>query len=343
MADLVITNSLIKQFKSCQNATKYKHIELLAPRVSRSKPLKRGVWFHDMLEARYKGESVTAVHKANCAKYGKLFDEEKEILGDLPTEMADLYRAYRWHYRDDESWTVLDVELKLEAELPNGMQGQGKVDVIIEDEFGLWIVDHKTHLRMPTWDYRALDPQAPLYIWMARKNGIPVRGFIWNYVVPTAPKPLNFNKNGSLSKRQPAVVDFPTVTKDLGDRYTHDLLHTDVRDILTKLERVRYDRDSPSLSPVFRRDLLEPDEETIDRFIDDLTVTADRYQNWLQTTGTGYPMVERSVSRNCEWCDYRTLCVAELTGMNADGVRHREFIKADPFEYYKDKSNDANV
>lgn len=332
MTDLVITNSLIKQFKSCQNATKYKYVDLLTPKVRRSKPLKRGIWFHELLEAKYKDESVTEAHKRNTTKFNRLSSEEQEILGDLPAEMASLYAGYQWHYRQDKSWTVCEVEIKLEAELPNGSQGQGKADMLVEDEWGLWAVDHKTHLKLPSEDYRILDPQAPFYIWLFRQCGIPVRGFIWNYVVPEGPKPLRFKKDGELYKVQPAVTDYPTAVKGLTD---DQLNNPDFKAILDRLENVRYDEDTPQSSPIFQRHRREPNDETINRVIADITDTSNRYVEWL-TELTNNRQPERTVSRNCEWCDFKSLCISDLTGGNSEGVRHREYVAHDPFDYYKE-------
>lgn len=327
---IVITNSLVKTFKGCETKTKYKHMELIGPRLQRSKPLKRGNWFHELLEAKYKGESVNEAHKRNVLKYNKLFDEEKEYLGNLPSEMARLYKSYQWHYRDDTSWKVHETEIKLEAELPNGMQAQGKADLLVEDEFGLWAVDHKTHNRLPGTNFRLLDFQSPYYIWLFRQCGIPVRGFIWNYVVPKAPEPLKFNLDGKLSKRQPAVLDYPTARRGLTE---DQLAREDVQELLTKLKAVRYNRDEPQVSPVFRRDLMEKTDDMINNVIADICHTAERYVEWRERVANG-GIVERTVGRNCEYCEYRTLCIAELVGLDAEGVRRREYTDHDPFEYY---------
>lgn len=336
--ELVITNSVIKSFKGCPQATKYKHFELLGPKYNTSKPLKRGTWFHGLLEARYKGESVTKAHKEFVGQFGKLFDEEKEAMGDLPHEMADLYRAYRWHYRDDDSWKIHEVEIKLEAELPNGMQAQGKADLLVEDEYGLWAVDHKTHKSLPRTDYRLVDFQSPYYIWLFRECGIPVRGFIWNYVVPEGPKPLKFNKDGSLSKRQPHT-DYPTALKSAQEHEA--LVDDDVQAILARLETVRYNRDEVQTSDFFRRDLMEKPDDMIQKVVDDISRTADRYADWWdRLLADPEAPVERNPSRQCDWCSYRSLCTAELIGLDAEGVRRREYTEHDPFAYYESNSID---
>src|SRR3546814_21126444 len=51
-------------------------------------------------------------------KFSNLFDEEKEELGDLPREMQSLMEPYLWHYRNDESCTVHEVEKTIEVPLP---------------------------------------------------------------------------------------------------------------------------------------------------------------------------------------------------------------------------------
>lgn len=329
-----ITNSLIKTMLQCPRQAMYKHIDLLGPRLEKRQPLKRGSWFHELLEAYYKGESVNERHKQLTHEYSKLMDEEKEALGDLPKEMAILFKAYMWHYHKDDSWTIHEVEFKLEAELPNGMQFQGKSDMLIEDEFGLWVVDHKTHKVLPSIDFRLRDSQKTLYIWACRQNDIPVRGFIWNYIVPKSPAPIKFTKAGQPYKRQ-GMTDYPTALKSIKaagkdpDEYAY---------ILDPLLRMRYDphSDIPQASPMFRRDVLEIDEGMIERSLKGYCHTAERFRDY---NFEDRDAVERNPSRGCDWCSYRSLCNAELMGTNVDNVRRQEFKKVDPFAYYEEEKN----
>lgn len=339
MSDLVITHSLLKTFMRCPREALYKYQDLLTPRQKHSQPLERGTWFHALLEAKYKQmggletDGVTAVHTQLCDEFGELLDEEREMLGDLPNEMKRLYNSYQWHYRKDESWTIHEVEMKVEAELPNGMQYQGKIDMLVENEWGLYAVDHKTHKRLPSMDYRYRDKQSILYIWALRACGIPVTGFIWNYVVPTAPEPLKFKVRGGLYKRQP-LTDYPTALrgiKELGLDPTED---PELSSILSELKKVRYDPDSVQSSPVFRRDLLEKHDDMIERTVLEVTHTAERFE---QYAWENRDQVERVNDRSCDWCSYRHICIAELIGANAENVRRQIYKKADPFAYYDEK------
>lgn len=336
----VITHSLLKTFQRCPREALYKYVELLTPRQKHSQPLERGSWFHELLEAKYKAQAgietdgVLEVHNAKCDEYGDLMDEEKEKLGDLPHEMKRLYNSYQWYYRKDESWTVHEVEMKVEAEMPNGMQYQGKVDMIVEDEFGLWAVDHKTHKQLPSMEYRYRDKQSILYIWALRACGIPITGFIWNYVVPTAPAPLKFKVRGGLYARQP-LTDYPTALRGIKQLGLNPADDPEVLSILKQLKKVRYHPDEVQISPVFRRDRLEKHDDMIDRTVLEATHTADRFWNYLWENKDA---VERVNDRSCDWCSFRHICTAELIGTNADNVRRQLYKKADPFAYYEEKS-----
>lgn len=338
MTDLIITHSLLKTFLRCPREALYKYQDLITPRQKQSQPLERGTWFHALLEAKYKGmgelktPGVATVHAEMVDEFGELMDEERETLGDLPHEMKRLYNSYQWHYRKDDSWTVHEVEMKVEAELPNGMQYQGKIDMLIENEWGLFAVDHKTHKRLPSMDFRYRDKQSILYIWALRQCGIPVEGFIWNYIVPTAPAPLKFKVRGGLYKRQP-LTDYPTALRGIKEAGL-DLNDPELRDILDSLKNIRYDPDAVQSSPVFRRDILEKHDDMIERTVLEATHTAERFRDYAWKNRDE---VERVNDRSCDWCAYRFICIAELIGANAANVKRQMYKKADPLAYYDEK------
>src|SRR5690242_9726413 len=89
----VTTQSMMKTFRRCPREVLYKYVERLQPKVV-SKPLTRGKWVHALLEAHYKGMDWKEEHRRWCSRFNKLFDEEKDHLGDLPNEIKRLMDSY---------------------------------------------------------------------------------------------------------------------------------------------------------------------------------------------------------------------------------------------------------
>lgn len=329
----IVTNSLLKTFGRCPRMALYKHHDLLAPR-SVSKPLKRGSWFHALLEAYYSGDNWKKVHKQWVNEYSKLFDEEKEKLGDLPTELYRLMKSYLWHYRNDTDWIVHEVEMTLEAPLPTGQILRGKVDLLIEDELGLWVVDHKTHNRLPSLTTRLLDRQSIIYLWLAHRNGIPVTGFIWNYIKTDGPRDVKITRAGRLAKRQGAT-DFPTAYRSI-QQQGYDV--KEFREFLLNLKQQRYISGEVQYSPFFQRHIVEKDKDMIKRSLRGALTTAKRYRDY---DFEDRDAVERINDRSCDWCGYRNLCTTELIGGNAEMIKKQEYVKHDPLAYYKEEERES--
>src|SRR5690606_11756426 len=134
----------------------------------------------------HSGKDWRDTHARLSTEFDRLFDEEKDYYGDMPTEINQIMESYIWHYANDP-WKVIDTEFQLEAELPDGTIYRGKVDAMVETQFGLFLVDHKTHKTLPDLNFRLKDAQSALYLWAAQQNGLNIQGFIWNYVKWKAP------------------------------------------------------------------------------------------------------------------------------------------------------------
>lgn len=308
----------------------YKHHDMLAPR-SLSKPLRRGTWFHALLEAYYSGNDWRKVHQFYSEKFSELLDEEQDSLGNLPDELFRLMKSYLWHYRKDQSWKVHEVEkiIQVESKL---FTYQGKVDMLVEDDYGLWVVDHKTHARIPSHTQRILDVQSVLYVYYARKMGIPVSGFIWNYVKTEAAKPIKFTQSGRPYKRQ-GLTDYPTARASI---LAEGFDPSDFSHLLDPLKKMRYDPNNPQqLSPFFERVVWERTDKELEHVVQEAVKTTKRY---LKYDFQDRDLVERTPDRSCDWCGYRSLCTTELIGGNATIVRKQEFVPADPLSYYKNDS-----
>lgn len=337
---VISTHSMLKTFRRCPKQAEYKYVHRLKPKRLGS-PLKRGTWVHALLEAHHKGEDWRKVHAAYSYKFSQLMDEEKDYYGDMPNEIATIMRSYIWHYKNDP-WEWIDTEFQLEAKLPDGSIYRGKVDSMIRNQFGLWLVDHKTHKTLPDHTFRLLDAQSALYLWAARENGLPVLGFIWNYIrwkAPTVPELVDRNRR--ITDRASIDTDYPTFVRALKtykEQYPDTFVIRDRdRQRAQYLKSQRYEFGKPQSSEFFRRDVLEKDDDFIER------VLQGNYTTHLRMHGYDFSnpdAVERVVERSCTFsCNYTDLCAAELMGANTRPLL-RNYTVGDPNDYYNDKAGD---
>jgi len=320
---------MIKTFRRCPKQAEYKYVQLLKPRQL-GKPLRQGTWLHKLQEIFHSGGDWRAEHERLTIKFSKLFDEEKEKLGDLPRECLRMMHSYIWHYKLDE-WKVLEAELVLETEFPNGVVYRGRIDLLVENAWGLWIVDHKWNKTLPDLSFRILDAQSALYIWAARRMGIPVQGHIWNYGKRKAPSIPKLLLDGTRLSRAACDTDYPTMLAAI-KKYKLD--PEDYRDKLLSLKRQRYVPGEPQTSVFFRRDVLEKSDEMLKQVAREGYHTAIR-MNEYDFTKTGF--VERVPDRSCTFmCNYTDLCTLELFGGEPRQIRKSRYMVGDPMDYYYD-------
>lgn len=326
----ISTHSMLKTMRHCPRQAYYKYALRLKPQIL-GRPLRFGTWMHSLLEAHYKGEDWREKHKELTIAFSKLFDEEKEKVGDLPRDCFRTMLSYLWHYQDDP-WTVHDVEFMLEVDLPDGSIYRCKLDMLVENQYGLWIVDHKNHKKLPDIDFRMLDAQSALYIWAALKNKIPVQGHIWNYLrskPPTIPAAVY---GGTRLSRSAIDTDFPTYARAI-KKYGLD--KADYADRLRYYKAQRYVPGEMQTSPFFRRDVLEKSPRMLRQ------VASEAYQTHLRMHSYHWDrveMIERNPSNSCKFmCSYLDVCTAELFGGNAEFIMRQKYKTGDPLDYYNDE------
>lgn len=335
----ITTHSMIKSMRECPRATGFKYADRLKP-LRLSKPLRRGTWMHSLLEEHHAGRDWEAMHNTLSAKWSELFDEEKDFYGDLPNECRALMKSYIWHYKEDP-WKVLETEFTIETEFPDGRLYRGKVDALVENQFGLWLVDHKTHGSLPTHGYRVLDSQSALYLWAAAKNGMQIQGFIWNYLRTKAPSVPTLLQDGSRLSKRMGETDYLTyyhaikaLRDERGMKITRDMVTT-----MERLKAVRYKPGEPQLSPFFKREVLEKDDAMLRRVATAAYHTSKRLHTYPWHNKDA---IERNVQLfKCERrCDYRDLCTMELLGGNLRPLIRSGFKTGDALDYYQDRAGD---
>jgi hypothetical protein len=188
-----------------------------------------------------------------------------------------------------------------------------------------------------------LDAQSALYVWCALKNGLPVRGFIWNYLKwkpPTIPEVVYKNTANPRFSKRVTDTDYPTFTraaKAAVEQYEGFKITPDVVQMQQRLKAQRYKVGAPQSSPFFRRDILEKDRKMLVQVATENFHTHKRMAEYPFGTN----QVERVVSRGCQFdCDFDKLCQLELMGGNTKLLRRQDFTVGDPQDYYQDRAGE---
>ncbi len=335
----ISTHSMLKTFRRCPKQAEFKYVHRLKPKRLGS-PLKRGTWVHALLETYHSGGDWEDLHAKYTHKFSQLFDEEKDYYGDMPQEIGQVMRSYIWHYKADP-WVYKAVEFQLEAELPDGTVYRGKVDALVETQFGLFLVDHKTHKTLPDLNFRLLDAQSALYLWAAKENGLDVQGFIWNYIRWKAPSTPALLKDGKRISKSPCDTDFPTFATALKKYKAENpqfVISEDDRAKARMLKAQRYEFGKLQSSSFFRRDVLEKSDEMIERVLRGNYTTSLRMHSYDFDDPDS---VERVVERGCTFsCSYTDICTAELMGANIRPLVRQNYTVGDPNAYYQDRAGD---
>ena len=336
----ISTHSMLKTFRRSPMDAYFKYILRLKPKMQ-NKPLKRGTWVHTLLEDQGNGKDWRATHKQFSRKFDELFDEEKDYYGDLPAEIEKIMESYAWHYKNDP-WNYIANEFTMECEFPDGTLYRCKVDALVETEHGLFLVDHKTHRTLPDLSFRLRDSQSALYLWAARENGLPVQGFIWNYLrwkAPSVPKLLT--KADRISDSA-CDTDYPTFVRALL-QYKEEHPRTfkvrpQDRQKAAYLKSLRYEHGKPQISEMFRRDILEKSDDMLDRVMKMNHHTSLRMHNYDFSDIDSIEVADPSYRGFFD--NYADLTTAHLMGTNIASLIKQNYIVGDPNDYYVDRAGD---
>lgn len=308
-----LSNSKANTYRRCPKKFFYKYELGLRPKKKKEE-LEKGSWLHEMLQAYYEGENWKKVWKELCKGYYKLFEEEREELGDLPGETLRIMRSYirRWK-REDEQYTVIDAELDEILTLPNGLEFNFIIDLIVEDDLGgIWLWDHKTTKgNFMDQDYMLLDAQLARYFWAAEAMGYtPLRGVMFNEIRTKAPAIPGELKSGGLSQRANIDTDYYTYMQEIKRL---ELDPAPYEELLHRLKR--------NTGRFFRRTIMPKDKGLTKRTMRDLVQTAAEIQTAQQRDR--FP---RTVNKQCTWdCEFKDVCIAELFGADPTSLIKANF------------------
>ena len=288
------------------------------------KALDFGIAIHEALEHYYdpdratyaktvKEELALRIFKASCANQRARIllaqpdlaveiEQDFEEREELGIGMLQHYFMY-WEFHGD-GFTPVKSEIEFEVDIP-GIDAvyQGRIDLIIENEEGYWIVDHKTAAQFTDTSYLDLDMQVSSYCWAIKKQlGIPIKGVIMNELRKSVPKEPAVNKDGTLSRNKSqstSGIMFRWKLRQLGlseDPYTEYINHLDAaKQYFRRTVLYRSDAELANVEELIRLealDMLEPEVRI-------------------------YPNPSRF---NCNGCSFFAPCLAKMDGGDPDWI-----------------------
>lgn len=317
------SQSEVRLARRCAKAHQYKYVQNLAPRRP-ARPAFIGTILHEMLHAWVMcrihdlfDKSPWDVLEKYEKEYKKLFKEERELYGDIPGIVTQIFEGYLRRWRGDDL-KYIGSEVPVLTDITPDIRLIGYIDKIVEDKQGRrFLMDHKFHRTVPGPDGRFSDIQTVIYFWgYNRENkGKELDGIIWDYGRMKAPTVPEILKNGQLTKRANLDCDAYTYLQTVKE---HGLNPKDYKDIIKKLEG----KERTFFERVY---LPAPSKKLVENVIEDARQTVI-----VAKTLSKRGIAPRNMDeRICNSCDYRSLCEAEVRGLDADFVRKKEYKDRD--------------
>jgi RecB family exonuclease len=322
-----ISFSEVSSYRRCPKAWEYRYKQRIK-RKFKGVRLLRGEILHEMLNAYvnskiikgYNGNDPWDVLDEYADKFGAYFEEERELHGDIIGDCGTIFEGYLRKYRRD-TLTYEASEIKVEFDLSKLGSGAlpvkfiGFIDKIARDpQKRRWIVDHKFLKSIPTADDRFAELQLLLYVWAYGMENPKeaLDGVCWDYARAKAPTEPEVLKSGELSKRKNLDCDPYTYLKVVRREGLDDKKYVDMLELLAGKEDTFFER-------VF---LPKPSTDMIIEVVNDFLQSAAE----IQAKRDGGHCARSMSSFNCNTCEFRTLCEAEVRGLDADFIMKSEYV-----------------
>lgn len=315
-----VHQSQIKLARKCLRAHHYRYAENLEPKRPRVAPF-IGTILHEMLDARVRGHKEPwDIYRAYKQKWRSLFEAEREEYGDIPAMLKAIYKGYLRRWKDDGLIYVAS-EVSFRASLSPTIDLVGTLDKIALDRSRRILIDHKFHKNLPGPNDRFADIQTVLYYWgwnESHSRDERLDSIMWDYGRMKAPAIPKVLKNGGLSKRANIDTDVHTYRAAIREA---GLSENRYRDILKRLEGKE--------RTFFERVPLPPPSKHLMReVVEDARQWAVIARKSLKTG-----KAPRSMSGfNCNGCEFRKLCEAEVRGYDSKFIRKKDFKQRDEKE-----------
>jgi hypothetical protein len=315
-----VSYSEIKLARKCAKAHDYRYGQRLR-RKKPNRPQLVGTILHEMLDAYTRlrmdhnyPTSPWDVWKKYRKEFKKLFLGEKEEYGDIPKVTKAVFEGYLRRWKND-GLVYIASEVEVIVPFTKKLHLKAVIDKVVQDKDGRrFLMDHKFHKTIPGPDDRFSDIQTVLYFWAWNEAHDPldkVDGIIWDYGRMKAPTLPELLKNGALSQRSNIDTDWFTYYGEIKRLGLEERPYQKMKTLLAGKERTFFERVP----------LPGPSKKLVSMVVQDARTTALEAR---RRAAKGNAPREMS-GFNCNGCEFRRLCEAEVRGLDAKFVRKRDY------------------
>lgn len=184
----VVTYSELDTYRQCPLKHQWSYIDRWREEPKEGSALARGSLWHAVMETHYWlikiYPKISPEALLQFALQYWLTDPNSGSQTDDQVLITWMYEGYLENYGKDLDWKLVAIEQAGRVPLPNPSGGrsrfhlQFKVDLIVADTRGVWLVDHKSARDFSRQTEIDIDDQFGLYSWALMQLGLPVIGTI---------------------------------------------------------------------------------------------------------------------------------------------------------------------
>lgn len=308
MDEITISYSRVSSYLSCPAKHNFSYVERLTPKGI-VRPLSFGTDFHKLLEHRHYPPTLESAWIGIRDAYNALDPKQQESLGDdYLLDLEEIFVDYQQIYSGEEVPIETEHEFKIQIATYQGIPVyfHGIIDEIYSDK----IADHKTFTNAPDKGIMAMNMQSMLYAKAYElESGKKVSTILWDYIKSKpAESPIWLEKSGRFSEANSSKITPMSWLRACKERGITD------PEILGKAGKYQ-----GNIQNFFFRHEVEVIPNMVDTVWDDFTnVVKD-----IVTRGERNKV--KNITRDCTWCNYRSLCYAQFTGADVDYVKLTDY------------------
>lgn len=246
-----------------------------------------------------------------------LWDEQMDMINetiDLGVGMLDHYA--KWCRVEDDKYFKKVIHTEMEftvpivdlAGLPTGYNYTGRIDGIVEDEYGAyWLLEHKTAANTDTTKL-PLDEQVGSYLWAAQQiYGLRLEGVIYNVLRKRVPRVPDVLKNGNLSTNKSIDTTYEVYLGAVEDHYA------------ALAKPVPIDSFQDVLAHLYEKGNTFFVRERVRRNQYEIKSQGERIYHELLDMIRPDLVLYPNPTKDCSWdCDFRSVCMAMEDGSDPE-------------------------